>query len=278
VKVFLDTNVLVSAVATRGLCADVLREVLTSHELVISDSLLKELKRVLQQKLRLPSPLISGYIDLLQQDTIFAKPVNLPDVTIKDKDDLIILASALSANSDLLVTGDRELLALGKVRNLEIVSPREFWEKLKNAGAEGRRGRGKEIQGRRGEGTRNTGAKGRKIRVGGSEELETEGRRMGEGFRSLKVWQKAYEFALGIYRVTKMFPREELYGLTNQMRRAALSISANIAEGYERQHRKEYIQFLMIAHGSLGETETFLLFAKDLGYIDEKVYGALAGC
>jgi putative PIN family toxin of toxin-antitoxin system len=144
VKVFLDTNVLVSAVATRGLCADVLREVLTSHELVISDSLLKELKRVLQQKLRLPSPLISGYIDLLQQDTIFAKPVNLPDVAIKDKDDLIILASALSANSDLLVTGDRELLALGKVRNLEIVSPREFWEKLKNAGAEGRRGRGKE--------------------------------------------------------------------------------------------------------------------------------------
>ena len=143
-KVFLDTNVLVSAVATRGLCTDVVREVLTSHELVISDSLLKELKRVLQQKLRLPSPLISGYIDLLQQDTIFAKPVNLPDVTIKDKDDLIILASALSANSDLLVTGDRELLALGKVRNLEIVSPREFWEKLKNAGAEGRRGRGKE--------------------------------------------------------------------------------------------------------------------------------------
>ncbi|MCX5885628.1 MAG: putative toxin-antitoxin system toxin component, PIN family [Proteobacteria bacterium] len=130
-KVFLDTNVLVSAVATRGLCADVLREVLTSHELVISDSLLKELKRVLEHKLRVPSFLISGYIDLLQQDTIFAKPVNLPDVTIKDKDDLIILAAALSGNSDLLVTGDKELFALGKVEKLEIVSPREFWKKLK---------------------------------------------------------------------------------------------------------------------------------------------------
>jgi putative PIN family toxin of toxin-antitoxin system len=131
VRVFLDTNVLASAVATRGLCTDVLREVLTSHELIISDSLLKELKRVLQQKFRIPPSIISEYIDLLQQDTVLAKPVDLPDVKIKDKDDLIILASALSVNSDLLVTGDKELLALGKVKNLEIVSPREFWEKLK---------------------------------------------------------------------------------------------------------------------------------------------------
>ena len=128
------------------------------------------------------------------------------------------------------------------------------------------------------QGRRVVGAGGKKDRAEGAKGLgkyEDEGIRMWEGFRSLKVWQKVYEFALGIYRMTKMFPREELYGLTNQMRRAALSISANIAEGYERQHRKEYIQFLMIAHGSLGETETFLLFAKDLGYIDEKVYGAL---
>jgi four helix bundle protein len=98
---------------------------------------------------------------------------------------------------------------------------------------------------------------------------------MEEGFKSLKVWKKAYDFALEIYRVTRVFPQAELYGLTNQMRRAALSIPANIAEGYERQHRKEYIQFLMIAHGSLGEIETFLLFAKDLGYIDEKAHGTL---
>jgi len=92
------------------------------------------------------------------------------------------------------------------------------------------------------------------------------------GFRSLKAWQKAYGFALGIYKIAKDFPKAELYGMTNQMQRAVISISANIAEGYERNHRKEYIQFLMIAKGSLGEVETYLMFAKDLGYITLEKY------
>lgn len=130
-RIFLDTNILASAVATRGLCADVLREVLTSHELVISDSLLKELRRVLQRNLKVPTLLISEFIDVLKQDTVFVKPADLPEVNIKDKDDLIILASALSGEADLFVTGDKELLELAKVENLEIVSPRAFWEKLK---------------------------------------------------------------------------------------------------------------------------------------------------
>lgn len=130
-KVFLDTNVLASAVATRGLCADVLREVLISHEVIISDTLLKELKRVLQQKFRVPSSFISEFINLLKQDTVLVKPMELPHINIKDKDDLIILASALSGDADLLVTGDKELLELAKVENLEIISPRAFWEKLK---------------------------------------------------------------------------------------------------------------------------------------------------
>jgi four helix bundle protein len=98
---------------------------------------------------------------------------------------------------------------------------------------------------------------------------------MGEGFKNLKAWQKAYDLALSIYSITRSFPRSELYGLTNQIQRAAISISANIAEGYERQHRKEYIQFLMIAKGSLGEVETYLMFAKDLEYIKEEQYKEL---
>lgn len=100
---------------------------------------------------------------------------------------------------------------------------------------------------------------------------------MGEGFRNLIVWQKAYIFALEIYKATKGFPKDELYGLTSQIRRAVISISANIAEGYERQHRKEYIQFLMIAKGSLGETETYLMFGKDLGYLKKDEYEKLEG-
>ena len=131
-RVLLDTNVLLSAVATRGLCADVFREVLTSHELIVSDALLKEVKKGLQQKLKVPPSIASEFLNLLKQDTIVIKPSRLPKVPIKDKSDLIIIASALSGSADLLVTGDKELLDLGKVENLEIVSPRVFWEKLRS--------------------------------------------------------------------------------------------------------------------------------------------------
>ena len=130
-KVFLDTNVLVSAMATRGLCADVLREVFASHQLVISVPLFNELKRVLRQKLQIPSELIDDSIEILQRDAHFATPSTLSDVKIRDKDDLMILSSALNGNADLLVTGDKELLNLGKIKNMEIVSPREFWKRLR---------------------------------------------------------------------------------------------------------------------------------------------------
>jgi putative PIN family toxin of toxin-antitoxin system len=129
-KVFLDTNVLVSAMATRGLCADVLREVLTSHQLVVSTPLFTELKRALRQKLQIPAELIDDAIEILQQDAHFATPSTFSDVKIRDKDDLMILSSALNGNADLLVTGDKELLDLGKVRDMEIVSPRGFWKKV----------------------------------------------------------------------------------------------------------------------------------------------------
>jgi four helix bundle protein len=72
------------------------------------------------------------------------------------------------------------------------------------------------------------------------------------GFRELKVWQRAYELTLDLYRITRKFPKAEIYGLTSQLQRAAVSVPANIAEGYERNHRKEYLQFLFVAKGSLG--------------------------
>ena len=128
-KVFLDTNVLVSAMATRGLCADVLREVLTSHQLVVSVPLFNELKRVLCQKLQIPGELIDDAIEILQQDAHFAIPSTLTDVKIRDKDDLVILSSALNGKADLLVTGDKELLDLGKVEGMGIVSPQRILEK-----------------------------------------------------------------------------------------------------------------------------------------------------
>src|SRR4030042_1041478 len=109
-KIFLDTNVLVGAMATRGLCADVLREGLTSHQLVVSVPLLAELKRVLRQKLQIPAELINEAIEVLQQDAHLAAPSKVPDIDIQDKEDLVILSSALGGKADLLVTGDKELL------------------------------------------------------------------------------------------------------------------------------------------------------------------------
>ncbi len=96
-----------------------------------------------------------------------------------------------------------------------------------------------------------------------------------QGFKKLIVWQKAYEFALAVYKHSQKFPQSELYGLTSQIRRAAVSISANIAEGNERQHKKEFLQFLSIARGSLGEVETYLMLIRDLGYLNEEKFTEL---
>ncbi|OHB80601.1 MAG: putative toxin-antitoxin system toxin component, PIN family [Planctomycetes bacterium RBG_16_55_9] len=141
-KVFLDTNVLASAAATRGLCADVLRQVFASQQLFISEQVLKELERVLRFKFGVGQVFIDDFIWLLQQDTILAEPAKLPKVELRDKDDLPILAAAIAVGAEVLVTGDKELLDLGHIEGLEILSPRQFWEKLK-AQQQRRAGRGK---------------------------------------------------------------------------------------------------------------------------------------
>ena len=87
-------------------------------------------------------------------------------------------------------------------------------------------------------------------------------------FRDLEVWQLGKRVVLEIYVVTKRFPSDELYGLVGQMRRAAVSIPSNIAEGFSRRHRKEYRQFLYVAIGSCAELETQVEVSFDLGYVD----------
>ena len=129
-KVFLDTNVLVSAIATRGLCADVLREVLARHELIISRELLQELEKVLQGKIALPRALISEFIHFLQQDARLSEASKRENWPIRDEDDIPLLSAALNGEAELFITGDSELLGLQKVGKMEIVSPRTFWDKL----------------------------------------------------------------------------------------------------------------------------------------------------
>jgi four helix bundle protein len=90
-------------------------------------------------------------------------------------------------------------------------------------------------------------------------------------FQELKIWQRGRELVREIYRVTSDFPTEERYGLCSQLRRSAVSIPSNIAEGYARQHSKEFQQYLFIAIGSCAELETQIIIANDLGFCSNEL-------
>lgn len=94
-------------------------------------------------------------------------------------------------------------------------------------------------------------------------------------YRDLIAWQSSFDLGLAIYKATKGWPQHERYGLISQIRRSAVSVAANIAEGYERRGRVEFARYLDIARGSLGEVETHLLFAVELGYISKEDYEKL---
>jgi four helix bundle protein len=96
-----------------------------------------------------------------------------------------------------------------------------------------------------------------------------------KNYKDLKVWQKSYELCLKIYTITAKFPREEIYGLTSQIRRSVVSIPSNIAEGYGRQTTKDYIRMLYISYGSVCELETQILLAGGLDLIERSELGTL---
>jgi four helix bundle protein len=86
-------------------------------------------------------------------------------------------------------------------------------------------------------------------------------------FRDLRVWQRGMDLVRNVYALTRAFPKDELYGLTSQLRRASVSVPSNIAEGHARIHRGDYVRFLSISRGSLAEVHTLLLLAESLGFI-----------
>ncbi len=93
------------------------------------------------------------------------------------------------------------------------------------------------------------------------------GKKALQRFTELRVWRRAHSFALRVYKVSKEPPADERFGLISQLRRAVISVPANIAEGSKREGRQDYARFLNIAEGSLVETEYFLIFCRDLGYL-----------
>jgi len=133
-RIFFDTNVLASALATRGLCADLYRLVVTEHELLTGEFNLAELRRVLRERFRAPPAVVKEAELALRQNTIVPVPKRTLEMKVRDPDDAWVLASAVAGGADVLVTGDKDLLSIAKHAPLKVLNPRQLWELLKPPG------------------------------------------------------------------------------------------------------------------------------------------------
>ncbi|MDT8436277.1 MAG: putative toxin-antitoxin system toxin component, PIN family [Gemmatimonadota bacterium] len=127
-RVFIDTNVLASAFATRGICSDVLGIVVAEHDLLVSEQVLSELGRTLRGKFRTPEDLAREVETFLREEAIVVGDAPLLDIEVRDADDKRIVEQAVAGGAELLVTGDRDLIDMKAGRPLRILTPRGFWE------------------------------------------------------------------------------------------------------------------------------------------------------
>jgi uncharacterized protein len=128
VRVFLDTNVLVSAFASRGICADLLRHILVEHDLVTGEVVLTELKRTLLKRVSVPPRVVDDIEDLLREHQVVPKPRRHLELGLRDVDDEWIVASAVAGKAETLVTGDKDILETTVQLPIRVCSPRQFWE------------------------------------------------------------------------------------------------------------------------------------------------------
>ena len=134
-KVFFDTNVLVSAFTTRGLSADLMRLVIAQHELVTGEVNLTEFRRVLRDRFHMPVSEISALERQWREHTMVAKPAAPSDHPIRDPDDAWVLGSAMAGGADILVTGDQDLLTIAEAASLPVLDPRACWDQLRHSRA-----------------------------------------------------------------------------------------------------------------------------------------------
>jgi putative PIN family toxin of toxin-antitoxin system len=135
VAVFLDTNVLISAFAARGLCADLMRLLLVEHEVVTGEVNVVELRRVLTKRFKATAAQVDVIAQLRRDQTVIPKPAALLSLKVRDPDDAWVLASAVVGGADLLVSGDQDLIVLANRAPLPILSPRDAWSRLRGEGA-----------------------------------------------------------------------------------------------------------------------------------------------
>lgn len=136
-KIALDTNVLVSAVATRGLCADILNLVLAKHQLVVGVTVLAELNRVLRQKMQVPTDIVQELDALLRREAIVVGKSKALPVTIRDKSDVPVVSEAVAGGAEVLVTGDLDLVEITAKLPIRMLTPRGLWEQLREDAAPG---------------------------------------------------------------------------------------------------------------------------------------------
>ena len=130
-KVVLDTNVLLASFASRGLCEALLSACLASHEIILSEHILKELRRHLRSKLKATRDHADEIVAFLREHATIVQPTGVPADACRDRSDLPVLGTAAAAEADVLVTGDRDLLDLKEFRGIPILSPRSFHARLR---------------------------------------------------------------------------------------------------------------------------------------------------
>ena len=129
-RVFLDTNVLVSAFATRGLCADLLEVVLLEHDLIVGGNVVRELTKALRQKVRLPAARVAEIVEFVKGEASLVVDRTGAALIDADPEDALVVGEALAGDAEVFVKGDAALLRLPAIPNLKIASPRQFWELL----------------------------------------------------------------------------------------------------------------------------------------------------
>ena len=134
-RVLLDTNVLVAAFATRGICQDVFRVVLAEHRLLVGETVLEELERILTDKLRTPARRVREIAAFMREHGEVVAPAAPAAWPENDPDDQWVIAAAMEGSADVLVTGDNDILKSGHAADFRIVTPRGFWESLRDGSA-----------------------------------------------------------------------------------------------------------------------------------------------
>lgn len=126
-KVVLDTNVIIAAFAVRGLCNDVLEICVAEHEIILSGYIISEVRKNLEKKIKLPEAVVKDIIGYLETEALSVSPADIPASACRDKDDLGVIAAAVSGKADIIISGDNDLISIKKYKSIKILTPREFW-------------------------------------------------------------------------------------------------------------------------------------------------------